>query len=172
MWSLVRKYATPATAGLSVVSAASGVALFLHIAPPLFHEMHEWLGMALLVPVSLHLQRNWESLLGYIRRRALFVPVAAALTAAVIFGFTALGDHPRPMSPAAEMLTGVPLPTLAAVLKTSPGALRTKLAESGYDVPTPNDSLQTVAARAKVSPESLLARLVDARGAVLSPAQD
>ena len=166
MTPFLKKFATPATAGLSIVSAGSGVALFFHIAPPVFHEMHEWLSMALLIPVTLHLQRNWESLLGYIRRRTFFVPVAASLTAAVLFGFAAFGNHEHRMSPETAMLAQAPLSTLALVLKTSPDAVQASLAKAGMPAHSSADTLQAIAARARTSPERLLEKLRDPRADV------
>ncbi len=73
---ILTRHATPFTASLFFISAVSGVALFFHAAPGLFHEMHVWLSLVLLLPVAFHIWRNWHSLMTYIRRRTIYIPLA------------------------------------------------------------------------------------------------
>ncbi len=51
----ISRFATPLTAGLFLISAISGTALFFHWAPGTFHEMHEWLSLVLLAAFAFHL---------------------------------------------------------------------------------------------------------------------
>src|SRR5882757_6233868 len=82
---LIERYATPLTTGLFVVSAVSGTALFFHTSQGVFHEMHEWLSMILLLPFAMHLWKNWRPLLSYATRGTLILPLVAALAVAVPF---------------------------------------------------------------------------------------
>src|SRR3954463_6656648 len=59
MMSLFHRYATPLTLGLFAVSAVLGVALFFRVGQSVFHGMHGWLSLALLLPFTLHVWRNW-----------------------------------------------------------------------------------------------------------------
>lgn len=96
MRDFVFKYATGAATGLFLVSGISGLALFFHFQPGLFKDLHEWLGIGLLLVVGLHLYRNWPAFLGYIRRRTLFAPLAISLVLGAVFVIPALssGDAP------------------------------------------------------------------------------
>ncbi len=76
------RYGTPLTAGLFIVSAVSGVALYFGWSPGLFHEMHEVLSLVLLLPFVLHLWRNWRPFLNYFRHAAMPIALVASLAAA------------------------------------------------------------------------------------------
>lgn len=85
MKSLFLRFATPLTTGLFLVSMVSGTALFFHLGPSGFHAMHEWLSMVLIVPIGLHLWRNWRAFAGYFRRAPMAVALAASLSVAGVF---------------------------------------------------------------------------------------
>ena len=155
---------TPLTVGLFAVSAVSGVALFFRWAPAAFHAMHEWLSLLLLAPFVLHMWKNWRPLVGYARRRTLFVPLAVTIVAALPFAYSGL-TTPRTGNPAfraARLLTGVPLETLAPVLKTTPDALLAELARRGFPAATAGDRLDRIAAGSGTAPERLLFELLPA----------
>jgi hypothetical protein len=96
MRDFIFKYATGAATGLFLVSGISGLALFFHFQPGLFKDLHEWLGIGLLLVVGLHLYRNWPAFLGYIRRRTLFAPLALSLVLGAVFVIPALSSDDSP----------------------------------------------------------------------------
>ncbi|WP_374654872.1 DUF4405 domain-containing protein [Dongia sp.] len=148
MRDFIFRYATGATTGLFLVSGFSGLALFFHFQPGLFREMHEWIGLALLVPVSLHLYRNWPAFLGYIRRRTLFIPLAAALALAAAFIVPAASSGTGPATGVARIMSGLEMATIdevSTLLATSPAALTAHLASLGYTVSGPGDTLAAIA---------------------------
>lgn len=157
--SFVSRFATPLTTGLFLVSAVSGVALFFHLASPVFHSMHEWLSLVLLAPFVLHITRNWKSLVGYGRRGTLLVPVVAALLVAVPFAWSGLTGPVRgPASRLLPFMTHARLSDLAPVLKTTPDALVTALRNHGFDARSADDTLTAVArASGKDAAEALFA---------------
>src|SRR5215467_11778081 len=65
---ILTRVVTPLTAGLFLVAAVSGTALFFHVGTAYFYDMHGWLSLLLLLPVGFHLWRNWASFLIYVRR--------------------------------------------------------------------------------------------------------
>jgi hypothetical protein len=148
MPSYLSRLATPLTLGLFAVSGVSGAALFFHFGQSAFHEMHEWLSMVLLAAFALHVWKNWPALVGYARRGALWLPLAASLVAAVAFALPAIGGGERGGSPvrAVAALTHAPLEDLAPILKTTSDALQAKLKQRGYTVASAKDTLETVAA--------------------------
>ncbi|MFL5288141.1 MAG: hypothetical protein ACJ8AW_46080 [Rhodopila sp.] len=121
--------------------------VFFHVGQSVFHGMHQWLSLALLLPFALHLWRNWGALLGYIRRRTLLVPLAATLLAAAFFAIPAAlgrGGNEPPIR-AALLLTQVPLSQLAPLLKTTPEGLQTTLRQRGDMVVSQTATLASVA---------------------------
>jgi hypothetical protein len=157
--SFLHRYATPLTVGLFAVSAISGTALFFGFGQGIFHEMHEWLSMLLLLPFVLHVWKNWPALVGYARRGTLVLPVAAMLLIAVVAAapsFTGSDAGGPPGSRAATLMTETPISILAPVLKTTPDSLAAKLKGDGYAVDSIDDTLATIAAASHVPAMKLL----------------
>jgi len=147
--SFTNRYATPLTTGLFAVSAISGIALFLHWAPGLFHEMHEWLSVVLLAPFGLHAWRNWKSLTLYAKRGTLVLPLIAAVAVAMPFavsGWREGGSGGNPAFRTMALMTQARLADLAPILHTTPDALLTTLRREGYQASSGNDTLDTIAA--------------------------
>jgi hypothetical protein len=160
MNAILTRWATPLTLGLFAVSAVSGVALFFHVGQGVFHEMHEWLSMVLLLPFLLHMVRNWTPLLNYMKRSALWAPLGLSLVAAAAFAAPAVlqgGGGGGPMA-AAQLMMRAPLADVAPLFKTDPDGLRAALAARGYKVAA-GDSLERLAAEAHASPFALIAAL-------------
>jgi hypothetical protein len=145
--SILNRTATPLTLGLFAISAVSGAALFFHVGQGVFHGMHEWLSMLLLVPFALHIWKNWGAMLGYVRRRALLRPLAATLLLAAAFAIPAMsgGERGSPRQ-AVQFMTQTRLADLAPVLKTTPNALQASLVQRGYKVTSLDETLAAVAA--------------------------
>lgn len=161
----MHRYGTPLTVGLFAVSAVSGVALFFRWAPAAFHSMHEWLSLVLLVPFGVHMWKNWRPLVGYARRRTLFVPIALTVLAALPFVYTGL-TATRAGQPAfrvVRLMTQSPLTALAPVLKTTPDALQADLRRRGFTVASADDRLDKITAGSGTAPERLLFDLMPSR---------
>ncbi len=147
----INKYATTATTGLFLVSAVSGVALFFHVAPGTFSEMHEWLSMLLLIPVALHLQRNWGAFVGYFRRRSIYLPVLLSLAAGIAFPAASLfGGGAAPVAGMGRIVSAMQTATIseaAGIFDVAPQALIDHLAKQGLSVAGPDDKLSDIATR-------------------------
>ena len=157
---IMNRLATPLTTGLFVISAISGVALFFRWVPGAFHTMHVWLSMVLLVPVVLHVWRNWRSLLGYARRGALAVPLVLCLVAAVPFAVVGLnGGGRRGGNRASRMVTLIAqarLTDLAPVLKTTPDTMLATLRQRGFSAQSAEETLDAVATASGKQPTEVL----------------
>lgn len=90
MWRSFLNLGTSFTFWLFLVSAVSGVALFFHFEGQVFHSMHEWLSLVLLVPVVVHIVRNWRQLLGYFRKSPVYGAGVIAIVTALIFAWPGL----------------------------------------------------------------------------------
>ena len=146
----MRRLATPLTTGLFAVSTVSGIALFFHWLPSMFHSMHVWLSMVLLLPFAFHVWRNWRPLIGYARRGTLLIPFALSVVAAIPFAISGVngasrrGDNPAFRTLA--LMTQARLTDLAPVLRTTPASLLATLQKHGYSAHSTDDTLSAVAA--------------------------
>ena len=130
----INRWATPLTTGLFLVSAVSGVALFFHVGASVFHGMHEWLSMVLLVPVAVHLWKNWLPFTSYLKRGWLWAPLGLSLAAAIVFAAPAVvggGAGGNPQMAMYRAVAEAPIAAVAPVLKTTPEALVARLAAAG-----------------------------------------
>ena len=161
----LHRYGTPLTVGLFAVSTVSGVALFFRLAPAAFHAMHEWLSLVLLVPFGVHMWKNWRPLVGYARRRTLFIPIGLTVLAALPFVYTGLTATRtgQPAFRAVRLMTQTPLTALAPILKTTPDALQADLQRRGFTVASADDRLDTITAGSGTAPERLLFDLMPSR---------
>ena len=147
---ILTRHATPFTASLFFVSAVSGVALFFHAAPGLFHEMHVWLSLVLLLPVALHVWRNWHSVMNYIRRRTLFIPLAISLAVAAVMAlrsFSGSGPGGGPGGRAMALVASQPLTTVASLAGITTDDLTQRLAAAGLEVTGPTETLRQISQR-------------------------
>ena len=135
MPSILQRYATPLTIGLFLVSLISGAALFVHAAPGAFHSMHEWLSMALIAPVALHLWRNWRPMTNYLAKPAFSAAMAVCLIAALGFGFASTafgGRHGSAQFALLQALTATTPAKLAPALGTDVDQLIATLKARGF----------------------------------------
>lgn len=156
------RYGTPLTAGLFIVSAVSGVALYFGWSPGLFHEMHEVLSLVLLLPFVLHLWRNWRPFLNYFRHKAMPIALVASLAAAAVFAYGASASGRSGGNPAMALVAAAqeaPLETLAPVLKLDGATAVKRLDDAGFGPVAPTDTLAAIAARSGHSAFELIAKL-------------
>lgn len=149
---IVNRYATPFTTGLFAVSAISGVALFFHVGMSVFHGMHEWLSMVLLVPFVLHVWKNWLPITNYLRRGWLVWPLAVSLAAGAVFAVPALTSGAAGGNPQMAMFKAIaeaPIATVAPVLKTTPEALIARLKDAGVTASAEQSLAQAATAAGK-----------------------
>lgn len=163
MRNVLMRYATPLTAGLFLVSAVSGLALFFGWQQSLFHEMHEILSLVLLVPVGVHVWRNWRPFLNYFRHAAMPIALAASLVAAGFFAFES-GGQSRGGNPAFALVAAAqkaPVSSLAPVLGLEEATLVQRLEDAGYGAVAPTDTVAGIAERNHVETFDVLARLAN-----------
>lgn len=162
MKAALSRHATPLTTGLFIVSTVSGVALFFHLGSNLFHSMHEWLSMLLILPFALHLWKNWGAFAGYLRRKQLWLPLLLSLLAALAFAFAAASDS-RGGNPAfklSNVAMDAPISQLAPLLRSEPDALLARLRSKGLQVQSANDSVKAIAGSNHREPMAVLAVLL------------
>ncbi len=148
----VNRYATPFTTGLFIVSAVSGVALFFHVGTGLFHGMHEWLSMVLLLPVGFHIWKNWLPIVNYLRKGWLILPLGLSLAAGIAFAVPSLTSGSAGGNPQMAMfgaIAGARIVDVAPVLKTTPEALIARLKAAGVPASAEQSMAQAATAAGK-----------------------
>lgn len=147
MTNFFNRYATPLITGYFLVSLITGVALFVHVGPQAFREMHEILSLVLILPFVLHLWKNWRPVMAYLRH----APMALALV------FTVLTTLPFFMESEGGTAGGPPqfafvraalahdLATVAPLFDTDATALAQKLTEAGFTLPAADATLSQIA---------------------------
>lgn len=165
MPSLLSRYATPAITGLFLVSLVSGVSMFFHLGNGLFNGMHEWLGLALVVPFALHLWKNWRPMSLYLRKPPMAIALALSFLAAGAFIYAASGNQGRsgpPQIALAHKLFERTAVDVAPLLGTSGEGLVVRLKEAGFTAADPALPLSDIATKSGKSEFELSSTLVSA----------
>lgn len=149
---LLSKYATPFTTGLFLVSAISGIALFFHFENRLFHNMHIWLSLVLLIPFAFHIWKNWKPFRNYFKHWPMIIALAASLAAAFYYAHDSYSANRnrngggRPDFALLSAVQNTPVTNIAPVLGMAPEALITQLRSEGFNV-RKNDSINDIVLR-------------------------
>lgn len=158
----MKRWVTPLTIGLFLVSGISGMALVFHLAGYVFHGMHERLSIGFFVLVLLHVWRNRVSLGAY-ARTPMVVALALTLGPAVVMGaWSVHRGRGRSANEALELMTEARIADLAVILKTTPEEMNAKLTRRKLHV-GPDDTLAGIAAAAHVNPLGLLVEVTPER---------
>lgn len=92
---MLRKWATPLTAGSFLLVALTGILMFFKIRPGLTTAVHEWLGMLFVVASVLHLVINWRPMMAHLRR-PLGQGLVAVFTVLTVFSLLVPGGNKGP----------------------------------------------------------------------------
>lgn len=159
----INKYATAITAALFLVVAASGVAMFFHIGKDLVSEMHEWLALTLLVPVALHIYKNWPAMVTYFRRRTILAPLALSLVVAGAFiGMATISGGHGPIPRLIGALENARIADVGRLLDVAPEALEGTLKAEGFVVQSTEQRLSEIAQASNKPPMAALMTVLDA----------
>ncbi len=149
MWQNLKTHGTTYTMGLFLVSTVSGVFLFFHLGTSIFHAMHEWLSMVLIVPVALHIWKNWTSLMTYFKRKVIYIPLLLSLAGGVVFAYPALtgpsGGGGNPLRATVRAMQSGTIAQVAPLYRLTPDALAERLRAKGYTVSSLERTLAQVA---------------------------
>ncbi|THD84262.1 DUF4405 domain-containing protein [Aliigemmobacter aestuarii] len=149
MPALLSRYATPFITGLFLVSLVTGLALFFHVGPSGLHGAHEILSLVLILPVILHVWKNWRPMTAYFRRAPMIV--ALVLSAVAMGPFLmpqdgTSGGRP-PQFALAQAVLAAPPETVAPVLGLSAEGLVQTLRATGFEAAADGVALRDIAAR-------------------------
>lgn len=160
--SKLGKYATPMVTTFFVVSLVSGLALFFHIGGQAWHGIHEWLSVVLIFPFVLHLWKHWRPMVNYFRRMPMMISFVVAVALSVPFFMVDTEASPGgpPQIALAERLFNNNATSLSSVLGVPADVIVARLESAGFDMSSPELSLQEVAALSGKNAFQLSAALV------------
>jgi len=155
MKQFVKTHGTTFTVGLFLISTISGVFLFFHFQSRLFHSMHEWLSMVLLVPVAVHIWRNWAAFAKYFKKKTIYMPLLVTLIASIAFAYPTLSSKSGGGDPKVAAIMAIHqgnISQVAPLFQLSSDELQNRLQAKGYKI---NDRNQTLSEIAKSSDKPL-----------------
>ena len=117
--SLIKKYATPLTASLSLVVGLSGSMMFFHLYKGKVQPMHEWLGMAFLFAFLLHVARNRRPFAALFGQAKTYLLLGASAFVALSFLILTPPAKSGPGKGLAPALLRAPIASLAPALGLS-----------------------------------------------------
>jgi len=161
-----RNWATPLTASVFAVIGVSGLMLFFGLFEDSVKEMHEWIGLAFVVVVILHLAKNWLPLQVMLKQKATQASaLAVALVAAVFIGGALIGgEEENPLRVMARAVETAPLEASAAVLGISQDEIFARLRKAGIEPAADARSLAEIIEKSGADSRRVM-------GAVVAPAQ-
>ncbi|WP_319825651.1 DUF4405 domain-containing protein [Thalassovita sp.] len=114
----LRKYATPLTMGTFALMAVTGTLLFFHANTMLNKVAHEWIGLAMVAAVGLHVAVNWRAFTQYFKR-PVAMGVMGVFVLALGLSFLPAGKQGgRPEFAALRIVVTAPVADLAPMLGT------------------------------------------------------
>ncbi|MDX5593748.1 DUF4405 domain-containing protein [Pseudovibrio sp. SPO723] len=147
MSSTLKTYGTLFTLALFMVTAITGVTMFFHVAPAGFAFVHEWLALLLLVPVTLHLWKNWLPMKMYFRRKVVWVPLCLTLGLATVMTLPSVmaENASNPLTVTLTALQDSTVSEVAAIYDLAPEELAARLTAKGFTVTDTEQSLLEIA---------------------------
>lgn len=165
MTEFINKYATAITTALFTAMAASGIAMFFHLGKHAVEGMHEWLGMVLVLAAGFHVFKNWPAMVGYFRRKTIYLPLALTIVAAVAFIVPASLERGGGGNPARALMQAMQTAKLAdvsKVLEISPADLEAALKKQGFTIESSDARLSEIARASGKPPMAALTTALDA----------
>lgn len=143
--SKLRKIATPLTIGGFLLMGVTGILMFFHAGSGLTKTAHEWVGLAFVVIVGLHVAVNMRPFTAHLKRPAGQVATAAfAVLLALSFVPMGQGKGGRPDFALLHTVEEAPIAAVATVLNESPEGLAERLRAAGYDTADLDSSIASL----------------------------
>jgi len=165
MNAILRTVATPLSLIVVLGLGITGLLMFFGVKGPL-NDLHEWIGIAFLFVLLLHVMRNWKSFLFMLKpwhAKVIIAVVAIALlgvSANLLLSAKGGASHGGPWL-VANRIAAAPIATSAPALGLSSEAVVAKLKAKGITVHSAQESLAEVAEEQHVEVVHLFALLLN-----------
>lgn len=159
--AFLKKYSTPLTATLGVVICVTGVMMFFRVYKGEVAAMHEWLGMAFIATIALHLLRHRKSLSSLIAQPRTWI--LGLLTALIAVAFLAFPSQKggNPMKQTVNAVLRAPIGDVAPVLGISHAEIIDRLDAAGIHQATATQSIESLARANQRNPTHVLASVIN-----------
>jgi hypothetical protein len=155
-----RKIITPLTGVLSLVIGVSGAMLFFHFEEGLVKGVHEWLGMAFMVVMLVHLAINWKPFKQHFRKPAAWIGTAVVSTISALFLVNSLSQpNQSPVRSIIHSIETTAVYDLAPVFKVSHLEMSQRFDKAGVVIISGQETIQELADSSGVNPRILIAAL-------------
>lgn len=147
MFRVSREWATPLTASVFVLMAATGGLMFFHLDSGVQKAVHEWLGWGMVAAVAAHAASNWGAFKRYLKLPSRSLAAIAA-SVALLGGTFAIArgapnEAPLPIV-ALRAISGAPLVSVAPLAGKSVDQVKRDLAGAGFTVADEAASLERI----------------------------
>ncbi|WP_114694019.1 DUF4405 domain-containing protein [Motiliproteus coralliicola] len=136
-----REWSTPLIIGSSLIVSVTGIMLFFHLAEGLIMAAHEWIGIAFVAIVGLHVLNHWRPFKGYFYRKRALNLILGTFVIAAAFVFSA-DSGPHPLERVARQIEQSSVSAVATLQQRPVGELRVALESEGLIL---NGNEQTLA---------------------------
>ncbi len=155
-----RKIITPLTGALSLVIGISGVMLFFHFEEGLVKGAHEWLGMAFVAAMLVHLAMNWKAFKQHFKKPAAWISTGAVTAISAVFLVSSLTQsHESPVRSIINSIETTAVYDLAPVFKVSHLEINQRLDQAGVVIISGQETIQELASSNGVDPRRLVMAL-------------
>lgn len=152
MNSFLRNWATPLSFITFLAVAITGLMLFFGVRGGPLGDVHEWVGVAFILSLGLHLGRNWRGVLAMLslpRSKAIVGGLGAVLAVLILavtpFGSNIHGHGPHGPWQVANRVAQAPIAKMAPAFGLTSAQAMARLKQGGIDVNDPQKSLAEIA---------------------------
>lgn len=156
--TVLREYATPLTIAIFTVVGISGVLLYLHWLEGYVKELHELLGLALVVAVGMHVTLHVKSMQNYGHQKRFWVVSGLIGIISVVFIIASLSEGQNPKAKIINSFLNAPLGLASQMLGYDYKQLQQRLQTLGIDTKE-STTLRELAQHNHMSPFELIEKL-------------
>jgi hypothetical protein len=155
-----RDFATSITALLFAVMGISGVMMFFHFYDRYVQEMHEFLGLAFVAAVFLHIFFNFNAFKRYFSKATFLLVTFATLATAVFFVLEANTAKQNPKRAVIESVLNSKIQNYADFLHVDAQLIHANLQKAGIQADM-QESIKITAQKNKISPFKLIGIIIN-----------
>lgn len=155
--SKLRRIATPLTIGASLLMGATGVLMFFHAGSGTAKLAHEWVGLAFIAIIGLHVAVNLRPFTAHLRRPPARIAIAAfgALLAATFLPLDP-GGGGRSDFALLHRVEAAPIGALGALLNENPVEMADRIRAAGYPTADLDSSILSLAGKDREAQMALI----------------
>lgn len=158
----LKKYSTALTTTLGLVICVTGVMMFFRLYKGEVAAMHEWLGMAFVAAIALHLLRHRRPFINLLAQpRTWVLSLLTALIAVAFLAFPSPKGGGNPMKQTVNAVLRAPIGQVAPVLGISEAELIDRLDAAGIPQATARQSIESLARSKQRNPMQVLTSVIN-----------